>query len=137
MDIHKLWKEISRQASALMNLSWVILGDFNAIKRMNEKCDGLAKWENYQIELDVYCKYASLNDLQYIRSFYTWSNKSERDRRIVCKLDKILTNDKCLDTFIDSMGIFLPNSISDHCPRVILRGKVYEYRRSPFKFFNF
>lgn len=50
--------------------------------------------------------HAHLEELRYMGSSYTWKNKSDGDRMISCKLDKILVNEIWLDKFPISIGIF-------------------------------
>lgn len=64
-----------------------------------------------------------LEDLRYIGSFYTWKNIRERDGNIAYKLDRILVNDVWLDKFLNSMGIFQTNFLSNHNLSVLFGGK--------------
>lgn len=116
---------------------WVVLGDFNAIKRKGEKFGEMARWEAHEDEFNVCCNKAHLDDHRFMGNFFTWSNISEGNHHIACKLDRILVNEKWLDVFLKSLGIFLPSRLSDHSLCILLGGDIDNSRRSHFKFFNF
>ncbi|XP_044503432.1 uncharacterized protein LOC123224015 [Mangifera indica] len=79
---------------------------------------------------------ASLDDLWYMRNHLTWSNCSEGQRRIACKLDRALVNEYWRDAFVDSFANFLNPSISDHSPCIVTCGGIEERRKVPFKLYN-
>lgn len=137
MEMRKLWGEIGHMSRDMCNHLWAIMGNFNVIKNINEKKGGLVRWENYHEELNFCCIQANLENLRYMGAFYTWSNKNEGDRLITSKLDIILVNEVWLDEYVDSMGIYKPNALSDHCPSIPLRGEQNKRKKSHFIFFNY
>lgn len=70
-------------------------------------------------------------------SFFTWNNKRDVDKRIWCKLDRAMVNEKWGLVFPSSYVMFFPPSVSDHCPMVLDCGLVFQGRKTSFKFCNF
>ncbi|KAI9174132.1 hypothetical protein LWI28_012433 [Acer negundo] len=64
---------------------------------------------------------SELDDLRFSGFLHTWCNK-RGDGCISKKLDRVLVNNEWLVKFEHSEAMFLPPSISDHCPSVIKLG---------------
>lgn len=96
-----------------------MLGYFNAIRNFNEKSKGTTTVEAHSDNLNHCCKDTHLKDLRYMRSSNTWSNNNERKRIIECKLDRVLINEKCEDSFLRSLVVFKSKGLSDHFPNVV------------------
>ncbi|KAK3193246.1 hypothetical protein Dsin_024556 [Dipteronia sinensis] len=78
-------------------------------------------------------------ELDYLRFsgfLHTWCNKRSNGC-ISKKLDRVLVNNDWLVKFENSEAIFLPPSISDHCPSVVKLGLQGIKKNRPFKIFNF
>ncbi|XP_044497603.1 uncharacterized protein LOC123219672 [Mangifera indica] len=136
MERKVLWRNLINKSHMMENSPWIILGDFNSIKHSQEKVGG-ATWGNYYCEELRNCmRDAELDDLRFMGHLLTWSNCSEGERRIACKLDRALINDSWKDIFLNAMAHFLNPSISDHSSCMVRMGTLEDWRKVPFKFFN-
>ncbi|XP_044461836.1 uncharacterized protein LOC123193110 [Mangifera indica] len=136
MERKVLWHSLINKSHMMQNSPWIILGDFNAIKHPQEKVGG-ATWGNYYCDDLRNCmRDAELDDLRFMGHLLTWSNCSEGERRIACKLDRALINDYWKDIFPNAMAHFLNPSISDHSSCMVRMGTIKDCRKVPFKFFN-
>ncbi|XP_044510170.1 uncharacterized protein LOC123228785 [Mangifera indica] len=116
MERKVLWSSLINKSHMMQNSPWIILGDFNAIKHPQEKVGG-ATWGNYYCEDLRNCmRDTELDDLRFMGHLLTWSNRSEGERRIACKLARALINDSWKDIFPNAMAHFLNPSISAHSP---------------------
>lgn len=83
MGRRKLWEDLIQIASASQSEPWIILGYFNVIRHQNKKEGGLINWEMHKKELNDCCKKIHMEDLTYMVSFFTWSNKVLRRENYV------------------------------------------------------
>ncbi|XP_031253529.1 uncharacterized protein LOC116111492 [Pistacia vera] len=113
------------------------MGDFNAVRFVGEKKGGSNQWNSQCEEFNDMCKEADIDDLNAIGSFFTWNNRGKLNRRIWCKLDRVICNEHWSSRFPNSFASFLTPGISDHCPMVVYSGLNFQGKKSPFKFFNF
>ncbi|XP_074303827.1 uncharacterized protein LOC141638323 [Silene latifolia] len=69
-------------------------------------------------------------------SFYTWTNKHEVGDKVYSRIDRVFTNEECLNVFPGSYANFLPEGLFDHCPCLINLEETIHNRKMPFKYFN-
>lgn len=105
------------------------------VRRPEEKLYGNFL-DNMSMEFNDMCNDGGLEDLRYGGSFFTWGNKTNGERRILCKLDRALINDAWIRNFVDSNALFQPPSISDHSSCIVYCGANEITRKTPFQFFN-
>ena len=84
-----LWNDI---ISLRRSIPWIVLGDFNVVRFMNERLGGDPDWPPYMEDLNSCCNEAMLDDLKATEFHYTWDNKSSGDRFLTRKLDRVLVN---------------------------------------------
>ncbi|XP_031387323.1 uncharacterized protein LOC116200633 [Punica granatum] len=132
-----LWQDL--QALAVnMRHSWVLMGDFNAVKGTEE-----VKAVGREVVIDQsmrdfsdFMNAAELIDHTSIGCYFTWSNKRQEGFQ-VRKIDRVLVNEKWFQGDIASTVEFLPPGISDHCPALLKFGEKENAGPKPFKFFHF
>ncbi|XP_031270999.1 uncharacterized protein LOC116129393 [Pistacia vera] len=112
-------------------------GDFNAVRFAGEKKGGSNQWNSQCEEFNDMCKEVDIDDLNAIGPFFTWNNRGELNRRICCKLDRVMCNEHWSSKFPNSFASFLTPGISDHCPMVVDSGLNFQGKKSLLKFFNF
>lgn len=83
----------------------MVIRDFNVMRKPKEKLGGIFH-DNLSKEFNDMCNDSGLDNLWYSGSLFTWYNKNNGDRRILCKLDKALINDSWLRNFASSNAIF-------------------------------
>lgn len=86
-----LWADLASSAASFGGSPWLVIGDFNAIRRRNERLGGSTEWQSWMDDLDNYIVQSDLDDLRFSGQLYTWCNRREGDT-IVRKLDRALVN---------------------------------------------
>ena len=90
-----LWHSIKTVASSDQEIPWVVLGDFNIVRFINEKLGGSISWSPAMDSFNDCCYEATLDDLPFSGHFLTWSNKSSSSRQISRKLDREIGRASC------------------------------------------
>ncbi|KAK3204757.1 hypothetical protein Dsin_018803 [Dipteronia sinensis] len=115
---------------------WIVLGDFNVSRSVGESIGGCSRISGAMEEFNDCLQSLDLDDLRFSGFLHTWCNKRSNSC-IFKKLDRVLVNNDWLVKFENSEAIFLPPSISDHCPSVVKLGLQGIKKNGPFEFFNF
>jgi hypothetical protein len=105
-----------RHIRNLMKPEWLILGDFNMIRRAREKNKGtinrrLMRQFNHTID------YLQLLELDLNGKLYTWSN--EQDAPTMSRIDRFLATTEWHDFFPQADLQAIGSMTSDHCPLVM------------------
>lgn len=132
-----LWHDL-QTLTVGMRYSWMLMGDFNAIKELEE-----AKVVGREIVVDQsirefadFISTSELKDHPYTGCFFTWSNKRQEGFQ-ARKIDRALVNDLWFQRDIASTVEFLSPGISDHSPIMLRFGAKENAGPKPFKFFHF
>lgn len=98
---------------AMVNEPWMVLGDFNFVLSVQERVGG-ADVRPYHYADFVDCvNITGLADMKYGGNLFTWNNRQER--RIACKLDRVLINSLWMGSYADFEAEFMnPCITSDH-----------------------
>ena len=67
--------------------SWVIMGDFNAIRDPKEKSGGINLWPPHMDDFNQCLYSCAVDDLRYSGCFFTWSNRQDSPNHISTKGD--------------------------------------------------
>lgn len=117
-----------------MDSSWVIMGHFNCVLNRDERIGSIVR----EVEILPFRRCViscGLEDLKSTGCFFTWNNKQFGEHR-VCKLDRVLCNDKWCDIYPQSEAWFMPEGIFDHTPMIF---NVLAKRKKgivPFRYFK-
>uniref|UniRef100_A0A803PSL1 DUF4283 domain-containing protein n=1 Tax=Cannabis sativa TaxID=3483 RepID=A0A803PSL1_CANSA len=126
-----LWKdliELKRQEP------WIVLGDFNDIL---EKGERIGKREHYSHSKFKDCVgECQLEDVKQSGSFFTWNNKQQGEERVYSKIDRIMANQRWLETYENAEALFLNEGLFDHTPAILTLFPTILNGRKPFKFFG-
>ena len=131
----KLWSFMTLSAMTHRNSPWCIAGDFNAIRKPEDKKGGCTDWTHMDEEFNTCCNRTELEELRSVGFRFTWSN-IQTANRILSKLDRVMVNSKWLEEFTNSEARILPPGISDHTPCLIHVLEQTKQRKIPFKFFS-
>ncbi|XP_070051572.1 uncharacterized protein LOC142173617 [Nicotiana tabacum] len=130
----ELWNKLTQQ-KIRYDKPWLILGDFNAVLRVDNRCDGvlvtLAEVAEFQSCIDT----CELLELPNQGQRYTWNDKHEGER-IFSKIDWAFINKEWLDTIPPSTNRYLTEGISDHCPTIIEIEEAAVRVRNSFQYCN-
>ena len=129
-----LWHSLQEVADS-DNTPWVVLGDFNVVRKPEEREGGSLVWTEACEDLERCCMEAQLDDLRFSGHYLTWS-RGEGENYLARKLDRVLVNHVWLETFVEAEARFLPPGLSDHSPMIVSMGLPLLKRKSFFKFFD-
>jgi hypothetical protein len=93
-----LWASLASMKGRVAANPWMICGDFNIVKSLNEKW-GSDKLNYYEVEFGNCLNDIEVLDLHFSGCFYTWTNKSEKPRFVARKLDRVLANEYWTSVF--------------------------------------
>ncbi|KAJ8427211.1 hypothetical protein Cgig2_015423 [Carnegiea gigantea] len=108
----QLWEDLSDLIP--QNEAWCVLGDFNAVRCMEERIGGDPVTEYEIQELNSMMENCELQQAPTVGAFYTWTNK-----KIWSRLDRVLINDLWHAIFDYTYIKALPMGISDHSPLLL------------------
>lgn len=134
----QLWSDLVFLASSpnTTDRPWSVLGDLNQTLFADEDSTSGQFYSNRGMRDFSQCVIdAGIQDLQFCGSSFTWSNNQGLEV-ISKKLDRIMINDKWLETFPNSLGVFGEPGISDRSPCCVFLDAGKQKLKRPFKFFT-
>ncbi|KAL2253051.1 UNVERIFIED_CONTAM: hypothetical protein Sindi_0099800 [Sesamum indicum] len=122
--------------SPCSNDPWLVGGDFNAVRDLNEVCGISGDIRMVMDEFNAGIQEAGLMPLPMQGEWYTWHNCSSSTRSLWKRLDRLLINDQWLVRFPMSFYHSLTLRTSDHSPLVIY-GDTQQQYGGMFRFDNY
>lgn len=133
-DRKGLWGDL-RSLDLAIEVSWVLLGDFNEVIDVDEKVIAGVSQLHASGRKDLVTN-MGLRDTISLGVHYRWCNNQEGQDRVSCKLDRVLANPAWMDQFGDAFIEYKEYPESDRAlSHTYLRRGVASYR-SYFKFLN-
>eukprot|EP00253_Pinus_taeda_P027077 PITA_27077 len=117
--------------------AWIIDGDFNLIRSLDEKKGGLRRRDHFMDSFNEMIEELRLVDIQSINGIYTWNNRRGGKNRISSRLDRFLVSEAIMkmDVFVEAK--IIPSLGSDHWSiRLEIDIKRIQGKR-PFRFESF
>ncbi|KAL0283047.1 UNVERIFIED_CONTAM: hypothetical protein Sangu_2914300 [Sesamum angustifolium] len=119
-----------------MNMSWLILGNFNYVKSLAEKQLGVAPTWYELKDFANCCLSLGLNDVPTTCCYFTWYSNSESNP-MWCKLDRVIFNNEWLEAGLQCNVHFSPpGCLSDHSLGIVSILDIPPSKPKPFRFFN-
>lgn len=96
--------------------AWIIGGDFNLIRSLEEKRGGIRKTDNYMEKFNDIIEELRLVDIHTINGIFTWNNRRGGRNQIASRLYRFLVSERIMnkDVFVEAK--ILPSLGSDHWP---------------------
>ncbi|XP_074289295.1 uncharacterized protein LOC141614451 [Silene latifolia] len=113
-----LWDELQTFAQD-NNHPWLLAGDFNEIRSLNERHGGDANMARRCKNFNNWIDNCELLELAFTGSSHTWSRGNSMETRQSARLDNSLCNADWGTLFEDAMVQHIPAFQSDHCPLFI------------------
>lgn len=105
------------------------VGDFNTLREPKDRRGGAIRWPRHYDDFRNCIEAAILDDLRYRGLFYTWQTLTIRR-----KIDRVLVNEKWMETFHFSDAEFTSHIVADHTPMIVGIGTKISSGPKPFKF---
>ncbi|KAL0394851.1 UNVERIFIED_CONTAM: hypothetical protein Slati_4451300 [Sesamum latifolium] len=118
-----LWQSLSNISHAIVDIPWLVGGDFNTILDASEVCGHSGDIKCAAEEFWACLHDTGLISLPMQGEWFTWHNCRTDSRSLWKKLDRILVNDCWLFAWPDSSYASLNARTSDHS-QLVLRGNV-------------
>ncbi|KAL2231030.1 UNVERIFIED_CONTAM: hypothetical protein Sindi_1697400 [Sesamum indicum] len=136
IDRRSLWNTLETLSREQRDDPWLVGGDFNAVREMNEVCGVSGDIRTTMEEFNAAIQEAGLIPLPMQGEWYTWHNCSTSSWSLWKRLDRILINDRWLARFPSSCYHSLLPRTSDHSPLVI-HGDMQHHQQTGGGMFRF
>ncbi|TXG69366.1 hypothetical protein EZV62_004301 [Acer yangbiense] len=131
----ELWRHL--EENQVSDFPWVVLGDFNVIRRDAERIGGSPRPLLSMMEFNDCLHHCGLIDLLNTGQRMSWCNGREGVSRSWAKLDRVLINNAFSSSYGSAHFKYLSRKYSDHCPMVVYTDTPFSlYGPSPFRFLN-
>nr|XP_009763385.1 PREDICTED: uncharacterized protein LOC104215309 [Nicotiana sylvestris]XP_016465127.1 PREDICTED: uncharacterized protein LOC107788003 [Nicotiana tabacum] len=125
-----MWEALRRIDSQLTN-SWIIMGDFNAIRDIEDRVNGIVVQENEIKDFRSLMEDCRLNELGTVGRSYTWTNS-----HVYSRIDRAIVNAHWMINMPPMQVHVMDPQFSNHSPLCIELERELEHKGRPFKFFN-
>lgn len=129
-----LWADMRYLGTIIGDNPWIQLGDFNVVRRPNERLTGFDQAATY--DFNDCLESLNMEDMPSRGFWFTLSNRRGGMGVNKSKIDRVLINSAWLDKFSDSEAVFLAPSVFDHCS-IVVTVMLASHVRRPFKIFKF
>ncbi|XP_071727327.1 uncharacterized protein [Rutidosis leptorrhynchoides] len=117
---HNLLHDLRSQAVITKGHPWVLLGDFNTTRRVNEYSSGCSTTSEDMKEFNDCIFDVEIEDVGSTGFHFTWTNSLKNPQCVILKkLDRIMSNEEFLANYPQAFGTFLPYLVSDHSPTIL------------------
>lgn len=120
-----------------LEVPWIVGGDFNLIRSLEEKMGGIRKPDQYMEMFNDMIDDIRLVDIQTINGVYTWNNRRGGKNQIASRLDRFLVSETIMnkDVFVEEK--IMPSLGSDHWPIRLEVDIKRNLGKRPFRFETF
>ncbi|KAL2247968.1 UNVERIFIED_CONTAM: hypothetical protein Sindi_2649100 [Sesamum indicum] len=136
IDRQNLWTALETLSQQCSDIPWMVGGDFNAVRDLNEVCGISGDIRMATEEFNAGILEAGLIPLPMQGEWFTWHNCSTSMRSLWKRLDRILINDRWLARFPSAYYHSLTPRTSDHSP-LVLHGDIQQHNGGMFRFDNY
>ncbi|XP_022019078.1 uncharacterized protein LOC110919108 [Helianthus annuus] len=133
----ELWQHLKMHKALVRNDPWVIMGDFNSALNLEDKSMGVSTISQGMREFKECVEEIEMFDVNRVGMHFTWNQKPKNGVGLLKKIDRVLGNTAFVTEYPESVALFQPYGISDHCPCILKFPKVVNVKPRPFKFANF
>jgi exonuclease III len=136
-DKQAFLRSLSYLSSLTQYHRWIVGGDFNIIRSLEEKKGGSRRLDRDSGDFNSLIDDLRLIDLEAINGIHTWSNRRTGLHQIACKLDRFLVSEPLM---MDGMAIessILNRTGSDHWPIQLWLDVPATLGKKPFRFEQF
>jgi exonuclease III len=133
----RLWDNLVGERQSREGGAWCVLGDFNVVRRRDERRGVNAEASAVQIlEMFLFNSFLwemDMEDLNVLGRRFTWYHPNGRS---MSRIDRMLNSEEWARVWGENALWVMPRDVSDHCPLVLQNG-VWNWGPTPFRFNNF
>uniref|UniRef100_A0A251VNU9 Putative RNA-directed DNA polymerase, eukaryota, Reverse transcriptase zinc-binding domain protein n=1 Tax=Helianthus annuus TaxID=4232 RepID=A0A251VNU9_HELAN len=133
----ELWQQLSMHKAFVGNRPWTIMGDFNSALNLEDCSLGSSSISVGMREFRECIDSLEMFDINKSGLHFTWSQKPKEGIGLLKKIDRVLGNTPLVTAFPNSVAMFHPYRISDHCPCILKLPEAGSSKPRSFKFANF
>ena len=138
MERRRLWNDLGAYKQITNGTAWVIMGDFNVTLEASEHSNGSSMYTSDMIEFKKCVEEVEIEDILSSGFHYTWTKSLKNPKcKTLKKLDRVMINERFMDTFTNAHSIFLPYIISDHSPALLVIPNGGVKKKKAFRMSNF
>jgi hypothetical protein len=115
---HHMW-DLLKRIKPLMNLPWMMCGDFNEVMWQNKHFSERGRNEKQMMDFREVLSFCDLHDLGFSGNPWTFDNKQYGRRNVKVRLDRAVACPNWTNIFPDYLVSHLTSPRSDHCPILI------------------
>jgi exonuclease III len=112
---HHMW-DMLKKIKPMMNLPWLMLGDFNETMWQCEHLSKKKRNEKQMLDFREVLSHCDLHDLGFSGTPWTFDNKQKGKDNVKVRLDRAVANPSWTNIYPQSHVTHLTSSRSDHCP---------------------
>eukprot|EP00253_Pinus_taeda_P035368 PITA_35368 len=109
-------KNVQEARGLYPEMPWIIGGDFNLIRIVDEKKGGMRRPDQYMDMFNEMISEQRLVDMQTINGIFTWNNRRGGKNRIASRLDRFLVSESIMNRDVFLEAKIMPSIGSDHWP---------------------
>ncbi|GKB24994.1 RNA-directed DNA polymerase, eukaryota, reverse transcriptase zinc-binding domain protein [Tanacetum coccineum] len=119
-DRKELWQDLCIYKRLIRDVKWVIMGDMNVTLNTNEHSEGMSHFTYDMKDFQDCINEIKMEDLCSSGFQYTWTKSLKNPNATVLKkLNRVMCNNKFLNSHTNANANFLPYGISDHSPAIL------------------
>lgn len=131
-----LWHYLRNISPGKANAPWIVMGDFNATLRPEDRYGGDRRWHGHQEEFRSSINQAGLLQPSYTGVRLTWHNGQQGESMILRKLDWVFVNPHLMEKWQHAHAHFATREHSDHSAMTFTLAGEDRKRGGQFKFLN-
>jgi exonuclease III len=136
-DKQAFLKSLSYLSSLTQHNRWIVGGDFNIIRSLEEKKGGSRRLDQESSDFNGLIDDLHLIDLEAGNDTYTWTNRRTGIHQIACKLDRFLISETIMMEGTTMESTIMNLSGSDHWPIQLWLDVPATTGKKPFRFEQF
>lgn len=94
----------------------IVIGDYNAVCSSLDRANGTLVTDANIEDFEDFLLSSSLIEARSTRLFYSWSNSSVGDEKVVSRIDEAFVNHEWISKYAEVTIQDLPPGVSDHSP---------------------
>ncbi|XP_022014977.1 uncharacterized protein LOC110914496 [Helianthus annuus] len=133
----ELWHNLSVHKAFVNDKPWCIMGDFNSALNIEDNSMGTSSISIGMRDFQECVDNIEVVDINRMGIHFTWTQKPKNGVGLLKKLDRVMGNTAFIADFPNSVAMFKPYRLSDHCPCILSFPDAGMLKPRSFKFANF